>query len=131
MILPIEKLSEFLQMVEGEEDKATIPIFVDKRRIYSNDGILAGEIVIQYQFDTGMIVQYRSREGIEPIKMPSAQFITALEAFQGMDVAKRVSEQLKDRTDHFEAQMMRELTKAQDVLKAQGFQSIINSVWVE
>jgi hypothetical protein len=131
MILPVEKLEDFLHMIEGEDDKATIPIFVDKRRIYSQDGSLAGEIVIQYQFDTNMIVQYRTREGIEQIKMPSTTFITALEAYQGIDVAKRVNEQLKDRTDHFEAQLQRELIKAMDLLKAKGFQSLINSIWVD
>lgn len=127
----MENLSDFLQMIESEDQKETVPIFLQKRKIYAENGMLYGEIVIQYQYDTNMIVQYVSREGIDPIKFPSSQYLGMLQSYGQIELAKKISEDLKTKTDVQDAQLGKEFQKAIDLLKQKCFEIIIPALWIE
>ena len=62
MFLDIEKAEDFMKMLEAEVDK-TIPIFIGQVTQYLPNGIATTQIVIQYQYDHGMIVRYKESLG--------------------------------------------------------------------
>ena len=47
MHLLIEDIKDFLMLLETEEDKENVPIFIDKQQLKSETGKMVGEIIIQ------------------------------------------------------------------------------------
>ena len=134
MFLNIEKIEDFFLLLESEasdkETKDSMPVFIGKNTAVSDKGVLVGEIVIQYQYDTDMVVVFRSTDGIDPVVLPNVGFVNGVEYQMDKTVADQLRAKAKAKEDAFNVQVNAEYTKAIEVLKAKGFSSIIPGLWI-
>lgn len=131
MFLPIEDLKEFLAMLETEEEKASVPVFVDKNQIRTDTGMLIGEIILQYQYDTNMLAVFKTNEGIDPVMLPNPQFFSAMEYFTDKPTVEKAQAKAKAMVENQEKQMNVEYEKAVQLLADRGFETIIPYAWSE
>jgi len=131
MYLLLENFKEFLALIETEEDKASVPIFIDKNQITTETGMMMGEIIIQYQYDTNMLAVFKTSEGIDPVMLPSTQFYNALEYYSNKEAVEKAREQSKQMVDKLNRALDMEYEKAVKVLKERGFETIIPYAWSE
>jgi len=134
MFLNIEKIDDFFMLLEAEasdkEAKDSMPVFIGKNTAVSDKGVLVGEIVVQYQYDTDMVAVYRTAEGIDPVVLPNVGFVNGLEYQMDKTVADQLRAKAKAKEDAFNSQVDAEYNKAIEVLKAKGFISIIPGLWI-
>ena len=131
MFLPIEDLKEFLAMLETEENKADVPVFLDKNQITTDTGMLIGEIIIQYQYDTNMLAVFKTHDGIDPVMLPNQQFFSALEYYTDKPTVEKAQAKAKAMIEKQEAQLEAEYNKAVELLNKSGFETIIPYAWSE
>jgi len=131
MFLPIENLKEFLAMLETEENKADVPVFLDKNQITTDTGMLIGEIIIQYQYDTNMLAVFKTHDGIDPVMLPNQQFFSALEYYTDKPTVDKAQARAKAMIEKQEAQLEAEYNKAVELLNKSGFETIIPYTWSE
>lgn len=131
MYLLFEDLKDFLMLLETEEDKENVPIFVDKNQLQSDTGMLIGEIIIQYQYDTNMLAVFKTREGIDPVMLPDPQFFSALEYYADKATVEKVKQNSQAMIEKLNASLEIEFEKAKQVLTDKGFGSIIPYTWSE
>jgi len=131
MFLPIEDLKEFLAMLETEENKADVPVFLDKNQITTDTGMLIGEIIIQYQYDTNMLAVFKTNDGIDPVMLPNQQFFNALEYYTDKPTVEKAQAKAKAMVEKQEAQLEAEYNKAFELLNKSGFETIIPYAWSE
>lgn len=131
MFLPIENLKEFLAMLETEENKADVPVFLDKNQITTDTGMLIGEIIIQYQYDTNMLAVFKTHDGIDPVMLPNQQFFSALEYYTDKPTVDKAQARAKAMIEKQEAQLEAEYNKAVELLNKSGFETIIPYAWSE
>ena len=131
MFLPIEDLKEFLAMLETEENKADVPVFLDKNQITTETGMLVGEIIIQYQYDTNMLAVFKTHDGIDPVMLPNQQFFNALEYYTDKPTVEKAQSKAKAMVEKQEAQLEAEYNKAVELLNKSGFETIIPYAWSE
>ncbi len=131
MFLPIGDLKEFLAMLETEEDKANVPVFLDKNQMTTETGMLVGEIIIQYQYDTSMLAVFKTSDGIDPVMLPNQQFFNALEYYTDKPTVEKTQASAKAMVDKQQQQLEAEYNKAVELLKKSGFETIIPYAWSE
>jgi len=131
MFLLIEDLKEFLAMLEAEEEKANVPIFLDKNQVTTETGMLIGEIIIQYQYDTGMLTVFKTNDGIDPVLLPNKQFFSALEYYTDKETVEKAQAKAKKMISDQEKQLNTEYEKAVKLLADKGFETIIPYAWSE
>jgi len=131
MFLLIGELKEFLAMLETEEDKANVPVFLDKNQITTDTGMLIGEIIIQYQYDTNMLAVFKTSDGIDPVMLPSQPFFNALEYYTDKPTVEKAQAKAKAMVEKQEAQLEAEYNKAVELLNKSGFETIIPYAWSE
>jgi len=129
MYLLVEEFKEFLALLEAEENKADVPVFLDKNQVTTENGMLIGEIIIQYQFDTDMLVVFKTNEGIDPVMLPNNQFFSAMEYYTDKETVKKAQEKVKEMVDKQKSTLDGEYEKAMKVLKEHGFETIVPYVW--
>lgn len=134
MFLNVEKIEDFFMLLEAEanskEEKDMMPVFIGKNTAVSEKGVCIGEIVIQYQYDTDMVVVFRTSEGIDPIVMPNVGFVNALEFQMDKTTSDQLRSKAKSKEDVFNNQVDVEYKKAIEVLKTKGFTSIVPGLWI-
>ena len=131
MFLPIGDLKEFLAMLETEEEKANVPVFVDKNQIRTDTGMLIGEIILQYQYDTNMLAVFKTSDGIDPVMLPNPQIFNAIEYFTDKPTAEKANAKAKAMIVDQEKQLNTEYEKAVKLLVDRGFETIIPYAWSE
>jgi len=131
MFLYAEKLEDFFEMIEAESEKEKIPVFIGKTITTDETGMTLGEIVLQYQFDTDMIVSFRTSEGVDPVLLPNRQFFTALQYFASEEEVKKTQDKTQQMMKAFEEKVNAEFEKAKLLLKNKGFKIIIPYIWNE
>jgi hypothetical protein len=120
MFMEMEKFEEFLAMIKSEDNKE-IPIFLREVKAVNQNGILSGAVVMQYQYDTDMVVVYR--EVLPPVALPQVANLKDEKSMGGVnEYATKIS---KD----FIANLEAEKQKAIKILDDMGFKNIIPSVW--
>jgi len=125
MYMELENIEVFLKLLEAEEEKTTTPIFIKEVKALGQDGKLYAEILIQAEYNIGMLVQYRISEGIDPVPQYSDAFISSLS-----DAKKQeFQEIMKNGISHQDAQIETEKSKVVEILKATGYQIFIPGVW--
>jgi hypothetical protein len=120
MFIEMEKIEEFLGLLSAEDSK-DIPVFLKEVKTVGQTGIISGAVVMQYQYDTDMVVVYR--EIIDSAVLPQVANINDEAIMKSItDYANKIS---KEFTDKLNA----EKEKAVKVLNELGFKNIIPSVW--
>jgi len=131
MYLLLDDFKEFLALIETEDEKASVPIFVDKNQVTTDTGMLIGEIIIQYQYDTNMLAVFKTSEGIDPVMLPSNQFYSALEYYTDKETVEKAQFKAKKMIEKLSNSLDLEYDKAVKVLKDRGFETIIPYAWSE
>lgn len=129
MFLEMEKLEEFINMLEAETDK-DIPVFIKNvKELEQQSGSITGLIILQYQFDTDMVVMYR--EVVDNIVVPTVPVINHL-LITGIDeeIVEKVRTHGTKQLEELDKKLKEEEAKAMKVLGEHGFKNIIPSVWV-
>jgi len=129
MHLLFDEFKEFLALIETEEDKASVPIFISKEINMTETGMQTGEILLQYQFDTGMFVVFKTSEGIDPIMLQSEGFRSVVEYYLGKESRDLAHKKYLQMQQKFNDDLDQEYEKAVQVLKGRGFENIIPYTW--
>ena len=131
MHLLFDEFKEFLALIETEEDKASVPIFISKEINMTETGMQTGEILIQYQFDTGMFVVFKTSEGIDPLMLQSEGFRSAIEYYLGKEARDIAHKKYLEMQQKFTIKLDEEYDKAVKALENRGFTNIIPYTWSE
>ena len=131
MHLLFDEFKEFLALIETEEDKASVPVFISKEIKMTETGMQTGEILLQYQFDTGMFVVFRTNEGIDPIMLQSEGFRSVVEYYLGKEARDLAHKKYLQMQQKFNDTLDQEYDKAVQALKSRGFTNIIPYTWSE
>lgn len=131
MFLPVEKMEDFLEILEAvaEDDKDSVPVFVRENKTINEKGLLSGEVVVQCQYDTNMIAMYSHTDGIVPVQIPRNDFFLSLQQFADEDIIKKIRDGLKVKTDILDNQLKTEAEKVLKVLDGRGFKGVVSAIW--
>jgi len=111
MFLEISTAEEFLGLLEAENDKE-IPIFLGQITQYDQRGMGSVSLVVQYQYDHSMIVQYKENVGSGWLPRDTGDA-------QGTASAQAMDKTLEEKKNVVVA-----------MLNQKGFTNIVSSIWV-
>ena len=129
MFIKFEEFKEFLALIEAEEDKASVPVFIEKNIEMTETGMQTGHILIQYQYDTEMLAVFKTSEGIDPIMLQSTGFLQALEYYSDKETVEKAQRNYLVMLQKFNTSLDTEYEKAIQVLKSRGIETIIPYTW--
>jgi len=129
MFIKFEEFKEFLALIEAEEDKASVPVFIEKNIEMTETGMQTGHILIQYQYDTEMLAVFKTSEGIDPIMLQSTGFLQALEYYSDKETVEKAQRNYLAMLQKFNTSLDTEYEKAIQVLKSRGIETIIPYTW--
>jgi len=129
MFIKFDEFKEFLALIETEEDKENTPVFIEKNIEMTETGMQTGHILIQYQYDTEMLVVFKTSEGIDPVILQSTGFLQTLEYFTDKETVEKAQKNYLTMLQKFNDSLDTEYEKAIQVLKSRGFETIIPYAW--
>ena len=132
MYLPVENIKDFMEILEAvaDDDKDGTPVFIRKNKVIDENSFLIGEVVLQCQYDTGMMVMYRHREEIEPVPIPNVEFFSALSVFGDEEITTKIHTSIETKKETLDKQLNSEFEKVSQVLAGKGFKTLIPAVWL-
>lgn len=127
-------MEEFLGLLEAEDEQGNIdknvPVFVKMNKTLDESGLLTGEVILQCQYDTGMVAMYRHSDGIDPLQLIPTTIYPLLSLYVDEKTIEGIKASVKAKTDLLDKQLKGEFDKALKVLKGKGFENIVPSAWV-
>jgi hypothetical protein len=132
MFNEIENLDVFLGIIEADEDRATRPIFVKILRNFDqNAGLVTGSIMIQTEYDTGMVLLHNYTDGMDPVvEIPMGVF-NIIKHYYNEDKVKEIQAKVTKARERLESQINSEHSKLLTLLSEKGFSVIIDGVWTQ
>ena len=132
MFLPFNEIEDFLMLLDAmidSEEKKTFPVFVSTSQAPTENGMLIGEIVIQFQYDNNMLAVFHTSDGIDPVMMPSQPFFAQVQYYLGDDAAKTAKAKSEEMIKKQDMQLETELKKAIEMLTTKDIKNIIPVAW--